>query len=72
MQAAVDQVMGGNGRLVLVSGEPGIGKTRLVEELAALAEDQGAVVAWGRVDEAEGRCPRPSSPPAGWGDRCRA
>lgn len=42
MQAALDEVTGGAGRLLLVSGEPGIGKTRLVEELAALAVDQGA------------------------------
>lgn len=35
-------------RLVLCSGEPGIGKTRLAEELAALAAASGLQVAWGR------------------------
>jgi len=34
----------GEGHLVLLSGEPGIGKTRLVEELTALATLRGALV----------------------------
>jgi DNA-binding CsgD family transcriptional regulator/predicted ATPase len=58
MQAALDGVTGGHGgRMVLISGEPGIGKTRLVEELAAAGTDQGALVAWGRVDDVEGAPP---------------
>lgn len=56
-QAALDDVLGGRGRVVLVSGEPGIGKTRLVEELAALAEEQGALVVWGHVDDVDGAPP---------------
>ena len=57
IHAALDRVMGGDGRVVLVSGEPGIGKTRLVEELVALAAHQGATVACGRVDDADGTPP---------------
>jgi len=38
-------------RIVLVGGEPGIGKTRLVTELAREAHGQGAVVLLGRADE---------------------
>ncbi|MEO7428893.1 MAG: AAA family ATPase, partial [Acidimicrobiales bacterium] len=38
-------------RLVLVSGEPGVGKTRLVAELARRVHDEGAVVLFGRCDE---------------------
>jgi predicted ATPase/class 3 adenylate cyclase len=34
----------GEGHLVLLSGEPGVGKTRLVEELTALATLRGALV----------------------------
>jgi class 3 adenylate cyclase len=38
-------------RIVLVGGEPGIGKTRLVTELAREAHSQGATVLLGRADE---------------------
>jgi DNA polymerase III delta prime subunit len=38
----------GDGRAVLISGEPGIGKTRLAEEVATSAESRGWQVAWGR------------------------
>jgi DNA-binding SARP family transcriptional activator len=43
--------------VVLVAGEAGIGKTSLVEELAALAARRGCTVAWGRCPEAEGAPP---------------
>ena len=41
----------GDGRLLLVDGDPGIGKTRLVAELARAVEAEGALVLWGRCDE---------------------
>ncbi len=34
----------GQGRLVMLVGEPGIGKTRTAQELASIAERQGAQV----------------------------
>jgi len=37
--------------LVVVSGEPGIGKTRLVAELATVAHDGGTTVLYGRSEE---------------------
>ena len=39
---------------MLLSGEPGIGKTRLAEELAHRAVEQGATVRWGRCREGAG------------------
>ena len=44
-------VRDGDGRLLLVDGDPGIGKTRLVAELAHAVEAEGALVLWGRCDE---------------------
>ncbi|MGH9280640.1 MAG: ATP-binding protein, partial [Acidimicrobiales bacterium] len=44
----------GRARLVMLSGEPGIGKTRLVEDLATWCAHQGAVVAVGRSYPSEG------------------
>ena len=41
----------GQGRVAVVSGEPGIGKTRLVEEMVARARAAGTVVAWARCPE---------------------
>jgi len=38
-------------RVVLVGGEPGIGKTTLVGEFAKTADDRGAIVIYGRCDE---------------------
>src|SRR6185437_6769627 len=44
----------GRGRIALLGGEPGIGKTRLAEELAADALAQGTVVVWGRCYDGRG------------------
>lgn len=52
--AALDAALDGSGRLVLLVGEPGCGKTRLAEDLATRARERGAAVAWGRCWEGEG------------------
>jgi DNA-binding CsgD family transcriptional regulator len=57
LRGALDRLAEGHGGLVLVTGEPGIGKTRLVEELDTEATERGAFVAWGRVDEGHGAPP---------------
>jgi DNA-binding SARP family transcriptional activator/tetratricopeptide (TPR) repeat protein len=41
----------GESDLLLVEGDPGIGKTRLVGEFARGVETEGALVLWGRCDE---------------------
>ncbi|MGQ0777930.1 MAG: BTAD domain-containing putative transcriptional regulator [Pseudonocardiales bacterium] len=48
------QTREGRGGVALLAGEPGIGKTRLAEELSGRAIVQGALVAWGRCHEGEG------------------
>ena len=54
---AFDRMLAGRRQLVLISGEPGIGKTRCAEALAEVAEDQGALVLWGRCREEAGAPP---------------
>ena len=45
------EVEGGQLRLALLSGEPGVGKTRLAGELARMLHSQGSTVLVGRCDE---------------------
>ncbi len=45
--AAMRGARAGQGSLALVSGEAGIGKTRLMIELADRASAEGVAVAWG-------------------------
>ena len=54
MLRALDDALSGQGRVVLLGGEPGIGKTRLAEEFAGHAVALGADVVWGRSWEAGG------------------
>lgn len=57
LYAAVDDALSGRGRLVMLAGEPGIGKTRTAQELASHAEALGAQVFWGWSYEEEGAPP---------------
>jgi class 3 adenylate cyclase/tetratricopeptide (TPR) repeat protein len=43
----------GRGRVMLIAGEPGVGKTRLASELAIEAADRGFSVLIGRAEESE-------------------
>jgi class 3 adenylate cyclase len=48
------QAAAGRCRAVLLCGEPGIGKTRTVAEVAQAAFDEGAIALYGRCDEEVG------------------
>jgi DNA-binding SARP family transcriptional activator len=52
--AGLDDAYAGHGRLVILVGEPGIGKSRLAEELGLQARARGARVLVGRCWEAGG------------------
>jgi predicted ATPase len=45
------------GAMLLVSGEPGIGTTRLVEEIVVLARARGCRSAWATAWQGEGAPP---------------
>jgi eukaryotic-like serine/threonine-protein kinase len=57
LRSAVREAMEGRGQLIILSGEPGIGKTRLAEETANFATSSGAHVFWGRCWEGGGAPP---------------
>ena len=54
LHLGVDEAIAGRGSLFLLVGEPGIGKTRLAEELVRRARSRGACVLVGRCWEAGG------------------
>src|SRR5271165_6878935 len=51
------EALAGHGRLVVLTGPPGIGKTRLAEELGDGARRAGQRVLWGRAVEERGAPP---------------
>ena len=54
LRQALTAAVGGQGRCVMLLGEPGIGKSRLARELASWAVDQGMSVLGGRAVPAAG------------------
>jgi tetratricopeptide (TPR) repeat protein len=54
LQASLDDARHGHGRLVLVGGEPGIGKSRLLEQLGADAAAAGVATHVGQCDAMDG------------------
>ena len=57
LRRLLDQAVGGQGALVMIGGEPGIGKTRLAEELLLEARRRGALAWTGRCYAMEGSPP---------------
>jgi predicted ATPase len=57
LQRAVDAAFGGHGSLVMLAGEPGIGKTRLAERTGEYAGLRGAQTLLGHCHETEAGIP---------------
>jgi tetratricopeptide (TPR) repeat protein len=57
LRRLVTQVKGGSGALVMIGGEPGVGKTRLAEELAVRCEREGFQTFIGHCYEMAGAAP---------------
>ena len=57
LTAALDRALSGQGQVVMLAGEPGIGKTRLAQELVSRAESLGAQVLLGWCYEHAGAPP---------------
>lgn len=54
LRHAMDPAFANGSGLVIVEGEPGVGKTRLLEEVAAEADRRGARVVWGQCIQGDG------------------
>jgi hypothetical protein len=54
LEGGLDEASAGVGGLFLIAGEPGIGKTRLADELARRAKARAFGVHWGRCWEVGG------------------
>ncbi len=48
LEAALERALDGHGSICMLGGEPGIGKSRLADELAERARSSNARVLWGR------------------------
>lgn len=57
LRSGLEQIQAGRGQAFLVGGEPGVGKTRLADELSEMAQQQEIGTWWGRCWEAGGAPP---------------
>ncbi|MEE8517777.1 MAG: ATP-binding protein, partial [Dehalococcoidia bacterium] len=57
LRAALESTLSGDGRLAMLVGEPGIGKTRTAQEFASYAATRDVGVLWGRCSESRGAPP---------------
>ncbi|HYL57810.1 MAG TPA: AAA family ATPase, partial [Candidatus Acidoferrales bacterium] len=54
LRAGLDRTTAGHTQIFLLGGEPGIGKTRIANEIASVADQYGMRVAWGICCEGAG------------------
>ena len=57
LDAGLDDALAGRGRLFVVVGPPGSGKTKLGDEIASHAKARGATILWGRAWDGGGAPP---------------
>jgi len=57
LRGAFEEACAGRGCMVMLAGEPGIGKTRTAQEFASRAAGREAAVLWGRCHEESGAPP---------------
>ncbi len=57
LEGALGEACRGRGRIVLLAGEAGVGKTRLAQEIARRAEAQGLRALWGWCGDGDGAHP---------------
>ena len=57
LQRMLDRMLTGHGGLALIGGEPGVGKTRLAQELMQTAQQRGCLCLTGRCSDMEGAPP---------------
>lgn len=57
LKKALEEAQSSRGRVVMLVGEPGIGKTRTCQEFAEYARQRGAQALWGRCYEEQGMPP---------------
>jgi DNA-binding SARP family transcriptional activator len=57
LAAGLEDALAGRGRLFVVVGPPGSGKTRLGDEIASRAKARGATILWGRAWDGGGAPP---------------
>ncbi|MEO3929077.1 BTAD domain-containing putative transcriptional regulator [Micromonosporaceae bacterium B7E4] len=54
LRGTLEQALAGRTAIGIVEGEPGVGKTRLLQEAAAVADGHGVLVVWGSCLEGDG------------------
>lgn len=57
LQSALERAIDGSGGIVMITGEPGIGKSRIAQEISTWAESQGVLALTGRNSEDTGAPP---------------